>query len=47
MEVMNRSDLSQGSGCGSERLRGCHKIIDDEDLKNEHKWNKGGFSRMA
>ena len=29
MEVMNRSDLSQGSGCGSERLRGCHKIIDD------------------
>ena len=25
MEVMNRSDLLQGSGCGSERQRGCNK----------------------
>ena len=29
MEVMNRSDLLRGSGCGSERQRGGHKIIDD------------------
>ena len=29
MEVMNRSDLLHGSRGGSERQRGCYKIIDD------------------
>lgn len=36
MEIMNRSDLSQGSGCGFERQKSRRKNIDNNgDLKNE------------
>ena len=43
-EAMNRSDLLRGSGCGSERQRGCNnKIVEDLKKMNINRIGTTGY----